>query len=293
MGYLDDLNQAFSTYPYPLEENPKVAFAGTAGSYGEQAALSFFKNKCSLSAFQNFDEVFACLEEGQCDYGVLPIENSSTGSIASVYDLLSRYHYYIIGEEEVRVKHCLLAPPGATLKDIREVYSHPQGFSQSQLFLKDHPDWICIPYHNTAIAAAFVADQKDISKAAIASKRTSQLYDLAVLADDISFSQTNVTRFVVVSKKMKLRKNPSRVSIVFHLPHRPGALYEIIGVFSVFSLNLCKIESRPLLKENWEYLFFMDFTGNISENTLKNVLPIIEEKVETFQFLGYYPQYEN
>ncbi|MDK2904597.1 MAG: chorismate mutase / prephenate dehydratase, partial [Eubacteriaceae bacterium] len=125
MGYLDDLNQAFSTYPYPLEENPKVAFAGTAGSYGEQAALSFFKNKCSLSAFQNFDEVFACLEEGQCDYGVLPIENSSTGSIASVYDLLSRYHYYIIGEEEVRVKHCLLAPPGATLKDIREVYSHP------------------------------------------------------------------------------------------------------------------------------------------------------------------------
>jgi chorismate mutase/prephenate dehydratase len=161
------------------------------------------------------------------------------------------------------------------------------------LFLKDHPDCICIPYHNTAIAAAFVADQKDISKAAIASKRTSQLYDLAVLADDISFSQTNVTRFVVVSKKMKLRKNPTRVSIVFHLPHRPGALYEIIGVFSVFSLNLCKIESRPLLKENWEYLFFMDFTGNISENTLKNVLPIIEEKVETFQFLGYYPQYEN
>ncbi|WKY48354.1 prephenate dehydratase [Eubacteriaceae bacterium ES3] len=292
MDYLKSLNQAFSDYPYTLEENPKVAYAGTAGSYGEEASLSFFNDNCELKPFQSFDEVFDCIHNNQCDYGVLPIENSSTGSIASVYDLLSKYHYYIIGEEEVRVKHCLLAPPGATIENIKEVYSHPQGFSQSQLFLKDYPDWICIPYHNTAIAAAYVAEQNDLTKAAIASKKTSTLYDLDILADDISFSQTNVTRFVVISKELKLRNNPSRVSMVFNLPHRPGALYEIIGIFSVFSLNLCKIESRPLLKENWEYLFFMDFTGDISQNTLMSILPIIEEKTETFQFLGYYPQYD-
>lgn len=113
-----------------------------------------------------------------------------------------------------------------------------------------------------------------------------------MLAEDINFSQTNVTRFVIISRQIELFESPSRVSIAFRLPHRPGALYEIIGIFSVFSLNLCKIESRPLLKENWEYLFFIDFTGNISQNTLVNLLPIIQEKAEYFQFLGYYPQYD-
>jgi chorismate mutase/prephenate dehydratase len=233
------------------------------------------------------------LSQGKTDYGVLPIENSSTGSIASVYDLLSRYRYFIVGEEEITVEHCLLAPKGSSLDTVEEVYSHPQGFSQSQEFLNKHSRWKCIPYYNTAIGAAYVAEQNDPRLAAIASKRAGKIYGLDILAENINFSQTNVTRFVIISRDIELFENPSRVSIAFHLPHRPGALYEIIGIFSVFSLNLCKIESRPLLKKNWEYLFFIDFTGNISQNTLVNLIPIIEEKVEYFQFLGYYPQFEN
>lgn len=289
---LDALNQAFSDYPQHIKTEPRVAYAGTRGSYGEAASLAFFDQDCELFAYKTFEDVFVALSQGFIDYGVLPIENSSTGSIAAVYDLLSRYQYYIVGEEEIKARHCLLAPKGASVATITEVYSHPQGFSQSQEFLDDYPDWKCIPYYNTAIAAEYVAGQNDPTMAAIASRRAGEIYDLEVLAENINFSQTNVTRFVIISRAIELFEHPSRVSIAFRLPHRPGALYEIIGIFSVFSLNLCKIESRPLLKENWEYLFFIDFTGNISQNTLVNLLPIIQEKAEYFQFLGYYPQFE-
>jgi len=289
---LNALKQAFLVYPQTIKKEPRVAYAGTRGSYGEEASLAFFKQHCELFSFKTFEDVFVALSQGSIDYGVLPIENSSTGSIAAVYDLLSRYQYYIVGEEEIKARHCLLAPKGASFETIAEVYSHPQGFSQSQEFLNDYTRWKCIPYYNTAIAAAYVAEKSDPTMAAIASKRAAEIYDLEVLAENINFSQTNVTRFVVISRKIELFKNPTRVSIAFRLPHRPGSLYEIIGIFSVFSLNLCKIESRPLLKENWEYLFFIDFTGNISQNTLVNLLPIIEEKAEYFQFLGYYPQFE-
>lgn len=291
MNTLDALNQAFSKYPQVITTEPRVAYGGTRGSYGEEASLAFFNNQCQLFPCKTFDEVFDALSQRKMDYGVLPIENSSTGSIAAVYDLLSRYQYYIVGEEEIHAHHCLLAPKGANFETIEEVYSHPQGFSQSLEFLNDYPHWKCIPYYNTAISAAYVAEKNDPKMAAIASRRAGEIYDLEILAENINFSQTNVTRFVIISRDVELFENPSRVSIAFHLPHRPGALYEIIGIFSVFSLNLCKIESRPLLKENWEYLFFIDFTGNISQNTLINLIPIIQEKVEYFQFLGYYPQF--
>lgn len=291
MNTLDALNQAFANYPQVINKEPRVAYGGTQGSYGEEASLAFFKNGCELFPYQTFEDVFEALSQGKMDYGVLPIENSSTGSIAAVYDLLSRYQYYIVGEEEIHARHCLLAPKGASFETIKEVYSHPQGFSQSQEFLNDYPDWKCIPYYNTAIGAAYVAEKNDPSMAAIASRRAGEIYDLEILAENINFSQTNVTRFVIISRDIELFENPARVSIAFHLPHRPSALYEVIGIFSVFSLNLCKIESRPLLKENWEYLFFIDFTGNISQNTLINLIPIIQEKVEYFQFLGYYPQF--
>ena len=292
MDLLLALDQAFSEFPQNLEDNPRVAYAGTRGSYGEEASLSFFHESGVLFPCKTFEDVFEALNQDNADYGVLPIENSSTGSISTVYDLLSQYQYYIVGEEEVRVHHCLLAPKGANLQTIKEVYSHPQGFSQSQEFLNEYPQWKCIPYYNTAIGAAYVAEKNDPNLAAIASKRAGEIYDLLVLAEDINFSQTNVTRFVIISRKLKFFKDPTRVSIAFHLPHRPGALYEIIGIFSVFSLNLCKIESRPLLNQNWEYLFFVDFTGNISQKTLANLIPIIQEKADYFQFLGYYPQYD-
>jgi chorismate mutase/prephenate dehydratase len=292
MNLLSALEKAFSEAPHNLEENPRVAYAGTRGSYGEEASLSFFKGTGELFPCKTFDDVFEALNQGNADYGVLPIENSSTGSISTVYDLLSQYQYYIVGEEEVRVHHCLLAPKGANLQTIKEVYSHPQGFSQSQEFLNEYPQWQCIPHYNTAISAAYVAERNEPHLAAIASKRAGEIYDLLVLAEGINFSQTNVTRFVIISRELKFFNDPTRVSIAFHLPHRPGALYEIIGVFSVFSLNLCKIESRPLLNKNWEYLFFVDFTGNISQNTLANLIPIIQEKADYFQFLGYYPQYD-
>lgn len=291
MNVLTAIEQAFLKFPQVIEDHPRIAYAGTRGSYGEEASLSYFKRTGELLPHKTFEDVFEALNQSEADYGVLPIENSSTGSIATVYDLLSHYQYYIVGEEEVRVRHCLLASHGANLETIKEVYSHTQGFSQSQEFLNRHPEWQCIPYYNTAISAAYVAEKNALDLAAIASKRAGEIYDLEILAEDINFSETNVTRFVIISRELKIFKDPSRVSIAFHLPHSPGALYDIIGIFSAFSLNLCKIESRPLLNHNWEYLFFVDFTGNISQNTLTSLLPIIQEKVNYLQFLGYYPQF--
>ncbi|MBC3797574.1 prephenate dehydratase [Acetobacterium tundrae] len=291
MNILDALNQAFSKYPQVVEAKSRVAYGGACGSYCEEASLSFFNDSCTLFPCKTFEDVFEALNQGKADYGVVPIENSSTGSIAVVYDLLSRYQYYIVGEEEIRVRHCLLAPKGATLESIDEVYSHPQGFSQSQEFLNTYPNWKCIPYFNTAIAAAYVAEKNEPHMAAIASKRAGEIYDLEILAENINFSQTNVTRFVIISRELKLFNKPTCVSIAFHLPHRPGSLFEVIGIFSVFSLNLSKIESRPLANHNWEYLFFINFTGNISQSTLTTLLPIIAEKTDYFQFLGYYPQF--
>lgn len=207
------LNEAFAVYPHTLKKEPRVAYAGTRGSYGEEASLSFFKHDCELFAYKTFEDVFVALSQGSIDYGVLPIENSSTGSIAAVYDLLSRYQYYIVGEQEIKARHCLLAPKGASLERISEVYSHPQGFSQSEEFLKDYPDWKCIPYFNTAIAAEYVASQNDPTMAAIASKRAGEIYNLSILAENINFSQTNVTRFVIISRQIELFENPTRVSI--------------------------------------------------------------------------------
>jgi chorismate mutase/prephenate dehydratase len=293
MAIIHALNEAFSHYPQVVEPHPRVAYSGIRGSYGEEASLSYFKGVGELLPCQTFEDVFKALDTNKCDYGVLPIENSSTGSIASVYDLLSQYHYFIVGEEEVCVQHCLLAPKGSNLDTITEIYSHPQGFAQSQTYINKHPEWQCIPYYNTAISAAYVAQKNDCHLGAIASKNASKIYDLEILAENINFSQKNVTRFVIISPQLKLFNHPSRVSIAFHLPHKPGSLNEIIGVFSAFSLNLCKIESRPLLNQNWEYLFFIDFTGNISKEILTSLIPIIQEKSDYFKFLGYYPQYHD
>ncbi|SMC76692.1 bifunctional chorismate mutase/prephenate dehydratase [Papillibacter cinnamivorans] len=271
----------------PLER-PTVAYQGLPGAYGEEAAALFFGKEASYIHTESFEGVFTVLSQGRADYGVVPIENSSTGAINAVYDLLGKYGFYIVGEQSVRVCHCLLAPRGAVLDGIRQVYSHEQGFFQSEEYLRRYPQWQRIPLLNTAEAARFVAESGDPARAAIASSRAADIYSLTVLAEGINFSDKNSTRFVVVSPGMEIREGADKISALFTLEHESGSLYRALSIFAVSGLNLLKIESRPIPDRSWEYRFFVDFSGRLGEGGMDNVIRELRENSRSFQILGNY-----
>lgn len=271
----------------PLTQ-PRVLYQGVPGAYAEEATALFFGEERPRQAAETWEEVFLALREGRADYGVVPIENSSTGSISQVYDLLAKYGHYIVGEQVVKVEHCLLAPQGASLDTVREVYSHEQGLRQCADFLKAHPAWKGIARLNTAEAGRYVAGSGDVTKAAICSRRAAALYGLEILAEHISLSESNYTRFVVVSPVMERRSGSDKVSALFVLPHRSGALHEIMTLFAVNGLNMMKLESRPIVGRSWEYLFFVDFTGDLADPAMDGVLRELSQTAESLRVLGNY-----
>lgn len=268
--------------------NPRVLYQGEPGAYADEAAALFFGEELPRQKVRTWEEIFVALKEGRADYGVVPIENSSTGSINQVYDLLARYGAHIVGEQLVKVDHCLMAPKGASLDTIAEVYSHEQGLSQCEEYLKAHPDWEHHAMLNTAAAAKFVAESGDPTKAAIGSKRAAALYGLEVLAQSINFNDSNYTRFVVVSPYMELRPGADKISALFTLPHKSGTLHRIMAVFAVAGLNMMKLESRPVVGHNWEYLFFVDFSGNLLEEGMNGIIRELTQTASGFRVLGNY-----
>lgn len=269
-------------------ENPRVLYQGEPGAYTEEAAVRFFGEDAPRQNRAKWEQVVEDLQRGKADYGVLPIENSSTGSINQVYDLLARTGAYIVGEQTVKVDHCLMAPKGASLDTIEEVSSHEQGLFQCENFLNDHPGWRQKVMLNTAIAAKWVAEGGDVTRAAIGSKRAAKLYGLEVLAENINDNDSNYTRFVVVSPVMERRPGRDKVSALFTLPHRTGALHRIMTVFAVAGLNMMKLESRPVPGKNWEYLFFVDFSGDLTRPGMDKVLKDLSQAAEGFRVLGNY-----
>ncbi len=268
-------------------ENPRVLYQGVTGAYAEEAAAAYFGEDCDRRSLPTWEDVFAALQHGEADYGVVPIENSSTGSINQVYDLLAKYEHFIVGEVKLRVDHCLMAPQGVDLDDIQAVYSHEQGLSQCAPYLKDHPGWKQTALSNTAAAAKFVSESGQ-NCAAIGSERCAKLYGLHVLARHIAQAQANYTRFVVVSPRMELDPGRDKISALFTLPHQAGTLHQILAVFAVGGLNMMKLESRPILEKSWEYRFFVDFSGNLLSPELDLVLREMIECSTGFRVLGNY-----
>lgn len=266
-----------------------IAYAGTSGSYAEEAALCFFGTDSLCIAHKTFEDVLKSITGGGCDYGVLPIENTSTGSITAVYDLLAKYRAAIVGEISIAIRHCLLGNPGAALSDIKSVYSHEQGFAQSQAFLARYPQWLHVAYHNTAIAAKMVHESGDCRKAAIASRRAAKIHGLQILAADINSSNLNTTRFVIISQKAERRPHCNKISLMFQLPHTEGALYHLLGIFNAYHLNMTKIESRPIPDTQWRYRFFLDFIGLTNEAELPELMRQVMGATQSFYFLGNYP----
>lgn len=266
-------------------KDTRVVYAGVPGAFAEMAMVDYFGEDIQAIHVKEFLNVAGLVAEGKADYGVLPIENSTAGFVNGIYDLLDRYQLSIVGEQKVRVDQCLLGIPGTRLSDIKTVFSHPQGLMQSREYLEDKK-WKAVSMNNTAASAKKVHDDRDKSQAAIASERAAKLYGLEVLNPKLNVSDNNTTRFVIVSNKREYVEKANKVSISFALPHRSGTLYNILAHFIFNNVNMTSIESIPLSGRQWEYCFFVDFEGNLSDNAVKNALRGIMAETEEFRILG-------
>lgn len=271
---------------------PRVVYQGEPGAYSEEAAVGFFGEDVQTQGLPWFNDVFEALAQGKADYAMLPIENSSTGSIRQVYDLLAQYDFSLVGEWQVKVEHCLAALPGVTMEDIKTVYSHEQALLQCDKFLYGHPGWRRASTLDTAGSAEQVHLTGDRTAAAICSKRAAKLYGLNVLACPINHNTANFTRFVVVSPSLELREGRDKIAAVFSLPHQSGSLHEILTVFAVHGLNLVKLESRPIPDRGWEYRFFVEFTGDLTAPGMDGILHELGQLSADLRILGNFKGYE-
>ncbi len=283
-GYLR-WKEAMEQVRQPVE-NPRVVYQGEPGAYSEMACLDFFGPDCRCEGLETFDDVFRAVDEGKADYAMLPIENSSTGGIRQVYELLSEYDHHVVGETTVKVEHCLMAPPGANLDTITHVYSHEQGLFQSDRFLKQYPHWKQVALNDTAGSGKYVGACGDITKASICSSRAAELYGLDILVRGVNHNGNNTTRFMVVSPAMELREGANKISAVLSLPHEVGSLHEVLTLFAIHNLSLTKLESRPLPGRSWEYLFFVEFSGSLTDPEVDSALLELSQACAQLRILG-------
>jgi chorismate mutase/prephenate dehydratase len=267
--------------------HPHVIAQGVLGAYSNSAAMAMYPNN-KLTFVIKWEDVLNYITDSLANYGILPVENSAAGSVTEVYDLLLKYKLFIVKAYTVIVDHYLLGVRGSNINDIKEVYSQSHAFPQCSAFLNRHYKMNKMPYANTAMAAQMVAREGIITKAAIASKECAHLYGLDILAESIQNSNNNCTRFVSVSKKLEIHENANKISVVFTLPHITGSLYRTLSLFALNGLNLTKIESRPNPDKNFEYYFYLDFTGSLNSKNTVNLLSALSEELPNFYFLGSY-----
>ena len=272
----------------PTDKKPKVAFYGEKGAYTEQAMLEYFKKEAEGIAMGTFEEVMQAIKEGTADYGVLPIENSSTGTLADIFDLLAKYDNIIIGEHHVKIEHNLWGLPGAKLSDIKKVYSHKQGLLQCSKFFLENSNIKQQERGSTAGCARIVLEEQDITQAAIASKRAGEVYELQLLKESIHDEDHNTTRFIIISNQKVYQKGAKRISLCFELPHKSGSLYHMLSHFIYNNINMTKIESRPILGKAFAYRFFVDIEGDLNTPEIKNALHCIKEEASEMKILGCY-----
>lgn len=268
-------------------DKARVVFQGAEGAYSQAAMMKYFGDKVHSFHVDTFRDAMSAIDEGSADFAVLPIENSTAGIVNEIYDLLQEYENYIVGEQIIKIEHCLLGVPGAELSDIRTVYSHPQSLMQSAKYLESH-DWQQISMQNNAFAAKKVAQEQDKTQAAIAGEHAASVYGLQVLQRGVNDSGINSTRFIIVTNQKIFRKDAKKVSICFEVPHESGSLYHMLSHFIYNNLNMTKIESRPIEDRAWEYRFFIDFEGNLADGAVKNALRGLRDEARNMKILGNY-----
>ncbi len=265
----------------------RVVFQGAEGAYSQAAMMRYFGEQIQSFHVDSFRDAMSAIDEGSADFAVLPIENSTAGAVDEIYDLLQEYENYIVGEQIIKIEHCLLGLPGADISGIQTVYSHPQSLMQSAKFLSGH-EWRQISMQNNAFAAKKVAEDGDATQAAIAGEQAAAAYGLEILQRGVNDCGSNSTRFIIVTNQKIFRKDANKISICFEVPHESGSLYHMLSHFIYNNLNMTKIESRPIEERDWEYRFFIDFEGNLADGAVKNALRGLRDEARNMKILGNY-----
>lgn len=266
----------------------RVAFQGEPGAFSEEACYGYFGEVDTLPC-ETFEDVFAKVTAGECEMGLIPIENSLAGSVHQNYDLLLRHTLYIIGEYFLRVRHCLIAFPGVAQSSIQKVISHPQALGQCAAFLRAL-GVKTEPAYDTAGSVKLLKASGERTTAAIASRRAAEIYGMQILQEGIEDNAENYTRFLVIAPHPVIPEGEAKTSIVFTLRNQPGALFKALSVFALREIDLTKIESRPLPGKPWEYLFYLDFCGSTEEDKVKRALDNLQEYALTLRVFGSFPR---
>ena len=272
-----------------LPAHALVACQGVEGSYQQQACEKLFQYP-DILYFDSFDKVFSAVEKGMCQYGILPIENSTAGSVTQVYDLMEKHHFYICGAQKLRVDHKLLRKHGDSQTPIREIVSHEQALRQCSRFLEAHPEVKVTRMENTATAAEYVAHSDRDDLAAIASRVCGGLYGLDIVSDAISDSEYNYTRFICISRRLEIYPQARKLSLMLNLAHEPGALNAVVSRLALAGVNLLKLESRPIPGREFEFQFFFDMTASVADPDVVRLLGELEAHCDKFVFLGCYDE---
>ena len=282
-----DITNAIENTPKLFPQAPMVACQGVEGAYSQIACEKIFKNPF-IMYFKNFEGVFNAIDQGLCQYGILPLENSTAGSVKKVYDLMIHHNFSIVRTFRLKIDHNLLTNPGAKLSDLKEIYSHEQAINQCSEYLQNLTGVTIIPVANTAIAAEMVSKSGRTDVAAISSRSCAELYNLEILASSIQDRGNNRTRFICISKKLEIYPGSDKTSIMMVLPHRPGSLYKLLARLYVLGINVTKLESRPIPDRDFEFMFYFDLETSIYSEEFVQLMCELEDLCEDFKYLGSY-----
>lgn len=285
----DAITRSIEQTPKLFPQAPMVACQGVEGAYSQIACEKIFKNPF-IFYFKNFEAVFNAIDQGMCQYGILPIENSTAGSVKKVYDLMIQHNFSIVRTFRLKVDHNLLVNPGTNLSDIKEIYSHEQAISQCGDFLQSLTGVNVIPVANTALAAEMVAQSGRKDVAALSSRACAELYGLDCLASSVQDKGNNRTRFICISKNLEIYPGSDKTSIMMILNHKPGALYKVLARLYTLGINVTKLESRPIPDREFEFMFYFDLETSIYSEEFVQLMCELDELCEEFKYLGSYTE---
>lgn len=283
------ITESIENTPKLFPQAPMVACQGVEGAYAQIACERIFKSPF-IMYFKNFDGVFNAIEQGLCQYGILPIENSTAGSVKKVYDLMIHHNFSIVRTFRQKIDHNLLAKPGTKFDDIKEIYSHEQAINQCTEFLKKFPNAKIIPVENTAVAANIVSQSAGNDTAALSSRACEELYGLACLASSVQDEGNNRTRFICISKNLEIYPGSDKTSIMMVLSHKPGALYKVLARMYTLGINVVKLESRPIPDRDFEFMFYFDLETSIYSEEFVQLMCELDDLCEEFKYLGSYTE---
>lgn len=267
-----------------------IACQGVEGAYSGVTANKIFPDS-PVKFYTHFEDVFEAVNKSEAKFGVIPVENSTAGSVHESYDLIMKYRFYVVGAYDLKIEHCLCAKPDTKYEDITDIYSHPQALSQCNNFVKNF-DFTGVNFTNTAAAAKFVSESDKNDIAVICSELAAKKYGLKILKRNVQNNNNNRTRFIVISKKLIISNGADKISLIFSTADKTGSLYRVLGRFSMAGLNLTKLESRPIENENFNYHFYVDVSGSVRDESTIDLMCALSDELPEFEFLGNFYEHK-